>query len=248
MHKDFTLLACSYNTPMITTTLLKSWAFYHDIQTKIILIDNSTDELTYKILTENNIPVIRVFGDTHGNGVNRALELCTTKYALLVDTDIIFLKSHEKLLNEFIQSKLTLMGRLEGDRGGKNIYDRIAPCHCFIDVENVKKHNITFFNMQKMKDSFSADKIYDIGSTFFEDIKNAKLGLGHIDVENNYYIHFEGMSWYKNKYDPSREDTGIDFGGTHNNGMYVEIANQKELMYQPYVKKFENINIGNKFI
>jgi hypothetical protein len=27
----------------------------------------------------------------------------------------------------------------------------------------------------KMKESFKTDKIYDIGSTFFEDVKNAKL-------------------------------------------------------------------------
>lgn len=246
--EDLTLITCSYNTPDITLTMLKSWISVHNRTQRIVICDNSTNNDTKNLLHDNKIPYTSRPGATHGEGVNEALKLCKTKYALLVDTDVIFLKDHNSIFQQFKDMDLAIMGKVEGDRGGKSIYNRVNPWHCFIDVEKIKQHNITFFDKQRMKDSFSTSKIYDIGSTFLEDIKACGLKIGNVDLSNNYYLHLEGMSWYKNKFDGSREDTGIDFGGTHNNIGYVNAFEQKYNFFQTIRDQYKHIKISDKFI
>lgn len=244
---DLTLITCSYNTPDITLTMLKSWTAVHNHKQQLLLIDNSTNTETQLLLQKNNIPFVINSGASHGVGINTALSLCKTEYALLVDTDVVFLKDHKDIYEQFKKLNLTLMGKIEGDRGGKKIFKRVNPWHCFINVKHIHEHNILFFNEEKMKDSFKTDMLYDIGSTFLEDIKKAKLKIGDVDLSNIYYIHFEGMSWYKNKYDPSKEDTGIDFGGTHNNFGYVQLYEQRAKMFLNYKEAFNSLDITDKF-
>jgi hypothetical protein len=229
--------------------MLKSWVHYHpNTQQQIVLIDNSTDNNTQNLLTQNNVPFSVSKNDTHGNGINSGLKLCKTKYALLVDTDILFLKNHADIFEQFKTLNLTLMGKIEGSRGGKDIYNRVNPWHCFINVDHIRKHDIVFFNEVRMKDSFKTTKIYDIGSTFFEDVKNAKLKIGDIDLNNSYFFHLEGMSWYKNKFDATKKDTGIDFGGTHNNPNFVTAYEQKINLFNNLKQKYSHTSITDKFI
>lgn len=245
---NLTLITCSYNTPDITINMLKSWMYIHNRTQQLILVEGSTNNETKLLLEKNNIPYINNPGGTHGQNINIALENCKTKYALLVDSDVIFLKCHNSIFSQFKEAKLAILGKIEGDRGGKKIYNRVNPWHCFLDVETIKNNNITFFNETKMKESFKTEKIYDIGSTFFEDIKNAKLKIGDIDLLGKYYFHFEGMSWYKNKYDASKEDTGIDFGGTHNNINYIQAYEYKFQLFKTAEKQYQNTSILNKYI
>ena len=55
------------------------------------------------------------------------------------------------------------------------------------------------------------------------------------------------MSWYKNRFDSTSEDTGIDFGGTHNNINYVHAYEQKYKHFKKVQLMYENINIANNF-
>ena len=245
---DLTLITCSYNTPDITLTMLKSWFHVHNKTQQLVICDNSTNSDTENLLYIHKVPYTTRPGMSHGDGVNEAIKLCKTKYALLVDTDIIFLKDHTPIFQQFKGMNLAVMGKVEGDRGGKSIYNRVNPWHCFIDVEKIKQHNITFFDEERMKASFKTNKIYDIGSTFLEDIKKHNLKIGNVDIANNYYIHIEGMSWYKNKFDITKEDTGIDFGGTHNNSAYVNAYEQKYTTFKFFKQQYKDVKITNKFI
>jgi len=222
--------------------------YVHNRTQRLIVCDNSTNSDTKNLLYDHKVPYISYPGMSHGNGVNEALKLCKTRYALLVDTDVIFLKDHSSIFQQFKDMDLTVMGKVEGDRGGKSIYNRVNPWHCFIDVEKIKQHNITFFDERRMKDSFKTDKIYDIGSTFLEDIKKHNLKIGNVDLSASYYVHLEGMSWYKNKFDSTKEDTGIDFGGTHNNPAYVSAYEQKHIAFQNIKQQYEDVKIVDKFI
>ena len=246
--EDLTLITCSYNTPTITLTMLKSFMSTHNKTQRLVLCDNSTNDDTKKLLDDSKVPYVSNPGYSHGQGINEAIKLCKTKYALLVDTDIVFLKDHTDIFNQFVEMDLTVMGKVEGDRGGKSIFNRVNPWHCFINVDHIKQHNILFFEEDRMKKSFTTERIYDIGSTFFEDVKKAKLKIGNVDLSNKYYIHLEGMSWYKNKFDPSKEDTGIDFGGTHNNPGFVQAYNQKYTQFKQFENNYIGKDITNTFI
>jgi len=222
--------------------------YIHNRTQRLVICDNSTNNETKNLLNKYKIPHISRFDMSHGNGVNEALKLCKTKYALLVDTDVIFLKDHNDIFQQFKNMDLAVMGKVEGDRGGKSIYNRVNPWHCFINIEKINQHNITFFNEVRMKASFKANKIYDIGSTFLEDIKSCGLKIGNVDLDGKYYIHFEGMSWYKNKFDCTKEDTGIDFGGTHNNTAYIDAYEQKYKTFQTIKQQYKDIELTDRFI
>ena len=139
---DLTLITCSYNTPDITLTMLKSWMHVHNRTQRLIVCDNSTNSDTKNLLYDHKVPYITYPGMSHGDGVNEALKLCKTRYALLVDTDVVFLKDHSSIFQQFKEMDLAIMGKVEGDRGGKSIYKRVNPWHCFIDVDKIKQHNI----------------------------------------------------------------------------------------------------------
>lgn len=244
-----TLITASYNTPDVTLTMLKSFVNVHNFNYKqpLILVDNSTNTETADILVKNNVPYISNPNGTHGNGVNIAFLLCKTKYALLVDTDIIFLKNHLNIFEIFKKSGSVIAGQLQGDRGGKSLYPRIAPHHCFIDIEQINSNKIIFFNELKMKTSFNSIRRYDIGSTFLEDILQNGLTAADVDF-SKYFIHMEGSSWHCNLYDPTKDDTGIDFGGTHNSKQLYEYGQLIRNRYTMEIEKYKNIDISKSFV
>ena len=243
----FTLITCSYNTPEVTLKMLKSWAVVHNNQFRnVIIIENSTNSMTSYVLDKNNIDYVKNPGGTHGSSVNIALDKCETDYALLVDTDVVFHKNHEHLFNIFESNDLTLMGKVEGDRGGKHIRNRVNPWHCFINVKHLKKHNIKFFDETRFKEALQTDFIYDVGSTMFEDVHKLKLKIADMDFQGKYFTHYEGLSWYTNKYNPNKQDThSLDYDpeGSHNNKALYDAGIQKMNHYQKQTAYLENTKL-----
>jgi hypothetical protein len=122
--------------------------------TKVLVCDNSTNDETETILKQSNIPYFRNKGGVHGSSVDLLLEKIDTDYALLVDTDVVFLRSPEKFFNTVQELDLTLAGEVVGDIGGKKLYPRVNPWFCIINVKNTIKNNIKFIfilNLLNMK-------------------------------------------------------------------------------------------------
>ena len=224
-----TLATCSFNTPDVTINMINSYRRFHGIESKVIMTDNSTDEETLRRIPEigYKLELFRNPGFHHSIGVDFLLEHCNTKYMLLVDTDILFFQSIDPLFDRFKQSGATLCGVKQGSRGGLDLYDRIVPWFCFIDIQQIKEHNIKFFDQERfsqhLKCTGTRTKIYDVGATFYEDVLTAGLTVLEIlETEQNQYIkHFEGMSWRK---------------GSNNKGL-IDLANQVE---QEYCKILES--------
>lgn len=246
MFDNFTLGTCSYNTPHITMTMLKSWKEVNGhISNKLYIVDNSNDEETAKLLTDNEIRYDRVVGGTHFSGVQRMLNNVQTKYLLLVDTDVIFKKDLSEIVKFFIEGKFTIMGEACGDRGGQPLFTRIHPWFCFIDVENVRAKNISFVNMPKIKATGSEqyygsvplvssirNKKYDVGATFLEDILKVGLRAYNKKLDPEYYFHYEGMSW--------RGSSGIP--------QLINAQKENEIAYQSDYEKFKDVDIKGWFV
>ncbi len=104
-----------------------------------------------------------------------------------------------------------------------------------MNLKLLKENGITFFDPIRTKESRGTSIVYDVGSTMFEDVMKADLNVINFNGDNDYFRHYEGMSWRVGKYDPNKEDTDIDFGGTHNNkalydyGLLVEKVYQKDI-------------------
>ena len=61
MFDDFSLVSCSYDTPHVTLTMLKSWKEVNGkVSNKIFIVDNSNNEETSEILKENDNEMISV--------------------------------------------------------------------------------------------------------------------------------------------------------------------------------------------
>jgi hypothetical protein len=174
---------------------------------------------------------------SHGEAVNEAFNLVKTRYILLVDSDILFLKDIRGPFEKFKDGGFALMGEVVGDRGGKSLYPRVNPWFCFMDLDQLKNNNIQFYDHHRTK-VLKSEKIYDIGSTMFEDVIKAGLTVADVKLEGKYFKHYEGMSWRVQKYNPDNGDTDVDIGGTHDNKALYEYGLK---VWEQYKRDTENL-------
>lgn len=213
---ELTIVTCDYNTPDLTKNLVRSIRKNCSEKYNIIIVNTGYEDYKTEYQSEG-VLVYNFLNSSHGNGVNYALDqLVKTRYVLLVDTDVIFLKDIVKPFTKFKENDLAIMGEVVGNRGGKLLKQRVNPWFCFIDLQKLKKHNISFYDHYRTKECKTV-VAYDIGSTMFEDCIDNRLKVGDYMMEDIYFKHYEGMSWRVQKYNPNNEDTDIDIGGTHNN-------------------------------
>lgn len=237
---DLTLLTCNYNTPELIVNLLKSVKQTCSELPYVVVMNTSTEDSD--ILDNNNIHYFNVRGFSHGEAVNLAFSKIKTKYILLVDSDVIFLKDFKNAFNKFKEMDLALMGKIVGDCGDKKLYPRIEPWYCFINLEKLKLYRIQFFDRERSKKQ-DKEVIYDIGSTMFEDVTNLNLSIGDVNLENKYFKHYGGMSWREQKYNPNDIDTDIDFGGTHPHKFLYDLAQNIKSQYLKDTQYLNNITL-----
>ena len=194
MFSNLTLCTCSYNTPMITLTMIRSWFKRHSWSTPFVIIDNSTNEDTSELLKGQGIPFTRNPGGLHDLTVDSALDQVKTRYALLVDTDVVFLKDHGSILQDMIDSGATLKGEVCGSRGMLGLYNRVHPWHCFIDMDKLRSKNIRFHCPERSLKKIN-EVIYDVGASMYEDVIKTGLTVDDWKGDPDYYHHYEGMSW-----------------------------------------------------
>lgn len=241
--EDLTLITCSYNTPAVTITMLKSF-FAHHGPTRVIVCDNSTDNATSDLLELNGVPHFRNRGGVHIKSVDLLFDAVQTKYALLVDTDIIFLENGAPLFEKLKAADISLLGEVCGDRGGKKIHNRVHPWYCFVNVADVKRHNIRFYNPDKQ---FSkSDKIYDVGCTFFSDLRDKGLKIGDLNatIARKYYTHYEGMSWRTKRFGTTDGDIDFDGDATHTNRGLYEYGLAVEQIYDTQIEQYKDQQIN----
>jgi len=227
---DLTIVTCNCDTPDLIANLKKSIEKNCTVLPKIMVIDTGKSSMM-------GVQNIKMLNTSHGNAVNAAFDLVETRYMLLVDSDVLFLQDITKPYETFKEDGFALMGEVVGDRGGKSLYPRVNPWFCFIDLEQLKTNNIRFYDHYRTKE-IKSERIYDIGSTMFEDVIKAELTVANAKMENKYFKHYEGMSWRVQKYNPSNGDTDIDIGGTHDN---IHLFNLGLQVIEQYNKDVANL-------
>jgi hypothetical protein len=242
--ENLTLTSCSYNTPEVTLTMLKSYFKYHD-STHVLICENSSNDETEILLKNNNVPYIKNKNGLHSPSVDVLIQNCKTDYMLLVDTDIIFLKNHTDILDMMKKMDITLLGEVCGDRGGKKLHNRVHPWHCFINVKNIKEKGIKFYDYDRQVKR-DGEKIYDVGASFFEDIKKNNYKIGNVKLQDIYFKHYEGMSWRTLKFGESEGNIDVDNNATHNNKELYKYGKFIERMYKPEIETYKDVVIYAK--
>jgi hypothetical protein len=178
--------------------MLKSFLRFHP-KCEILICENSEDDQTRKILKSAKIPFIEPNTIYHSPSVDYLLKKVKTKYCLLVDTDVIFLKSNNDLFKKFIDSRAIVMGKIFQHPRKR---PRIDPCYMLVDVERINKEGVKFHDANRT-DASGADSNgieYNVGSSFLEDIRKKDLKILDYDGEGMYYKHYGGMSWKAIRY------------------------------------------------
>ena len=241
---DLTLLTCNYNTPDLAVNMLKSLKVVSNGQPlPNVVVMNTSKSHQRNELDDNEIPYYNFRHGIHGEAVNLGFKKIETRYVLLVDTDIIFLQDWRKPFQRFIDGDFTLMGKVVGNVGGKQLYERVEPWYCFIDLHRLKGGKIKFFDGERTKVSKLTDMVYDVGSTMFEDVINRGGLIANVDLEGKYFKHYGGMSWRTQKFNPNDKDTDIDFGGTHPHKILFDIGIKVRQEYDEDVKHLQDIDI-----
>ena len=226
---DLTIIVCSYNTPIVMETCLKSWKALYGNVNNWLISENSTDDDTASMLDKYHIPYFRNPGMSHPSGVDFLIRKCPTRFALLIDSDIIFLKRIDSLWEKIQTQNPVLAGEQCGDRGGKKLYPRIHPWFCFLgtDVITFNKFHMSSDTDLNIGKNPMVDRLYDVGSKLFEEVAGANLPI--LDTKstmNEFFYHYEGMSW--RKYIPG----------------YVEWGLAVEREYQKEIEKFKHVSLG----
>ena len=246
MFEDLSLITCSYNTPEILELCLKSFVFHHGSGPhKIIIVENSTDTETQFFLDLNNISYIKNAGGTHSPSIDLGFQQVKTKYALLIDTDVIFNRNINFIFYFFKRCNLTLLGEIQGDRGGFLLYPRVAPYFCFINMENIRASKIQFHDEQRIKKTNSEgffnnipinyeqrkQRFYDVGSIFYEDVQINNFRIANLEDINNIVFHAESLSWTLK--------CGIE--------EYEQMGKNRQNDFYKLAMQYKNVNIRNCF-
>ena len=247
--KNITLISASYNTPLITKTMLASFVSVHsEGPHQLLLYDNSTNDETAKLLREAGVPFITQGATTHGYTINIALAACTTDYALVVDTDVIFLQPCLHLIEIFNRNpRIVAIGTVsDGRNSGKNLYPRINPWVMFLNVKLMKQYKIKFYDKRKTENGI----IYDVGSSFLHDVSEQKLQVMVVNGIEKFAKHYEGLSWYTNRYTVSGAigDLDVDATAMHSDTILYQRGIKRNEEYKTEIEKYKDVVLTGKFV
>ena len=218
MINEITIATVNFNTPEYIFALARSIAKYNPNYTNpLLVIDNGNinrlppvtckvdnvcglsihhvDNTIYNELNEMPISKYPAAGQynsaRHAKTIEYLLDKITTRYVLLVDSDVVIIQDIEPIVANFIKRGAALMGY----KRTTYTHPCIAPWACLIDLQQIKNNNIHFYDANRML--YVNDLVdYDTGASFYEDIVNAGLKIVETP-DNTYYRHFKGGSVFK---------------------------------------------------
>jgi len=235
--KDVTLITINWNQQKVMELLLKSFVKFHYKNEKLnlLLVDNGSDDNSKQWLIENNIPFISLNENIgHEQAINHIYPMIKTKYALIVDTDILFLKNvYDEYLPLFNEETKLIGEYLDSN---PQLVPRVGAWFFFYDIEAMRNKNVNTF---RDTENWS----YDVGSWQTEKIiqngfKIHKIPLvgGHQDRDiygmvYDTHIHFVRVSWNLNNHG-DRTD---------------EVLKRRKFIIDK-VNEYSDIDLKNKFI
>lgn len=214
-----TIAICNFNTTKLTNDCIIS--IIKNIKSfkyKIIIFDNSDknpfkldpsinandiiiiDNTTNKYLNFNKMIVSCFNRQSHNNhasakhcySIQYLLNICTSKYMILLDSDII-VKQDFDFIDDNILTSADIQNRPIDFRNKKYI-SRFVPFVQFFNVNLIKQNNIKYFDAKRIGENYYNNCIYDTGSSFYEDITKKRLPYKKIDFKK-YVNHLNAGSW-----------------------------------------------------
>lgn len=215
MENNISIMTVNYNTPEFIFTLISSFKKYNKWckTLKIDVIDNgvnkelpegSFDNFTVKYFDKKLYSFLEKYkykskdktlaSAHHSYTIDWYIKnVCKTDYLLILDSDIIFTRSFETELNDFIKNNYFLMGF---ERTNYKCHC-IAPWACFLNIKKMKEQKLSYFDINRIL-YVNGNVTHDTGASLYEDaIKlNNKIKK---TKDNTFYLHLKGGSLDRSK-------------------------------------------------
>lgn len=206
-------LIVNFNTQKLVDALIRSINKFHS-GVDIIIFDNSDKEPFNNIYGN-----VHVLDNTKGQIINFQEELSnlnlttkntnnnfgSLKHCLTIDKCIDLIDDGFILLDSDVLLKRNIsslwdkhyctVGQIS--KGSTKWKGRIVPFANFINTEICKKHNIKYFNKNKIFGVKHDLPYYDTGSFFLEEIEKKSLLIKDINI-SEYIVHYGAGSYRKN--------------------------------------------------
>lgn len=206
-----TVFICNFNTTALTDACIKSiFQNFTSNPFKVVVLDNS-DICPYQTTLPNKFQIIdnttqkyidfdaiiKQFAKVssannyaslkHCVSIQFLLNICTTRYAMLFDSDTKLLRDIDFISDEIISA-------FDIHNNGSKL--RALPYIQFFNIDMFKSSKIKYFDPNRMHggSNLIASHKYDTGASFFEDIKKMHLPYRQINY-SNYIWHKKRGSW-----------------------------------------------------
>ena len=218
-----TIAICNFNTNDLTNNCIKSIvkntkAFEY----KITVLDNS-DKIPFQLDSSIDKSRIEVIDNTHGRfidfnkmivsffnkrshnnhasakhcySIQYLLNICKTKYMVLFDSDTVLRKDID-----FIDDNTVTAADIQTrpiDFRKMPYVPRFVPFIQFFNVNLINKLGIKYFDSRRIGENHYGNRIYDTGSSFYDDIVSKRAKYKKINFKA-YVDHLNAGSWAKNK-------------------------------------------------
>jgi len=233
---DITLITVNWNQKRALEIMLKSYVKhnYNGEKLNLIVFDNGSTDGSVEWLINNKIPFISYPENIgHENAVNYIYPLIKTKYALLVDNDIIFKTNIKEHYNNVFSDKIKLIGDYILQHTPPLI-PRIAAWFFLFDIESMKLAGVNIFregdNWTYDVGSWFTEKVVEKGYQFYPIKRLTELEQENTDVIGMIYeshIHLGKTSWDLNNHEDRIEEVNKrrDFLNSFTDYDLVEIKN-----------------------
>lgn len=237
--KDITLVSVNWNQKKAMEIMLKSYINFHHSNEKLnlLLFDNGSTDGSKEWLINNKIPFISHPENIgHENAINYIYPLIKTKYVLIVDTDIIFLKNIKDAYIDKFSEKVKLIGDYITQHTPPLI-PRIAAWFFFFDIESMRNKGVNIFRN-------SENWIYDVGSWYTEQV--LENGFELYKIERQTEIEKENTDIYGMIYDTHIHLGKMSWDLSAHSDRIEEV--EKRRAFIESFNKYDNIHTENKFI
>lgn len=199
-YPNITVLSVNWNARPVMELMLRSLVKHHG-SCKLMLVDNGSTDGSKEWLYEQQIPFLDFPTNIgHEAAINIVYPSITTKYVLLVDTDVIFYDNVFTYLDQFNETIVAAGDLVKGDQLHEAVKPRLGAWFILFDIEACRKVGIT-----KFRDT--SDWSFDVGSHFYDRLWKANLQpliiprkSGNIDsdiigMDFEKFGHFGKLSW-----------------------------------------------------
>ncbi len=209
---DLTVLTVTFNNNMLTVMMLKSFMKQTHYFPHIVIVDNGDSipaddamKRVFNVVDNYNhllLPDEFQCSRNHCAAIDYALKhAIQTKWALLVDNDILFYPALSEFLQKFDDTLYDCAGEIGWDATPPN---RLYPYFCLINVEKFNKEKLNYFDRERIispDDSLPDWNRMDTGYSFYEDIKQTwriyefPISSVCIHLKSGMYAHKNIPEW-----------------------------------------------------